>query len=66
MYISVTGGISFEYATVPLLIELAVEVAYPCPESAVGAGLTQLFNIISGVFLLLFLIPTECKLQLKK
>lgn len=56
-YISVTGGVSFEYATVPLLVELAVELGYPIPESVVGAILTLLFNIVAVVFLGLFQIP---------
>lgn len=60
VYLSVAGGIALQYATVPLLIELAVELAYPCPESVVGAFLTWTFNIVSGTFLLLFLIPSSC------
>lgn len=57
VYVSVAGGISFEYATVPLLVELAVELGYPIPESVTGATLTFLFNIVALVFLGIFQIP---------
>lgn len=59
VYMSVTGGVSFEYASVPLLVELAVELGYPIPESVTGAALTFLFNVVALVFLGLFQIPSD-------
>ncbi|KAK4294091.1 hypothetical protein Pmani_033260 [Petrolisthes manimaculis] len=56
-YVAVAGGLCFEYATVPLLVELGVELGYPIPESVTGAALTLVFNIISLIFLGLFQIP---------
>nr|XP_053630818.1 uncharacterized protein LOC128687385 [Cherax quadricarinatus] len=57
VYVAVAGGVSFEYATVPLLVELAVEIGYPIPESVTGAMLTFTFNLVALVFLGLFQIP---------
>lgn len=57
VYAAVAGGVCFEYATVPLLVELAVEIGYPIPESVTGAALTLLFNLVALVFLGLFQIP---------
>ncbi|XP_045134546.1 mucin-2-like isoform X2 [Portunus trituberculatus] len=59
VYVAVAGGLGFEYATVPLLVELAVEIGFPIPESVTGATLTFVFNIVSLVFLGLFQIPNE-------
>ncbi|XP_047482992.1 solute carrier family 49 member 4 homolog [Penaeus chinensis] len=59
VYISVAGGVSFEYASVPLLVELAVELGYPISESVTGAALTFLFNVVALVFLGLFQIPSD-------
>ncbi|XP_063873122.1 uncharacterized protein LOC135107335 isoform X1 [Scylla paramamosain] len=59
VYVAVAGGLGFEYATVPLLVELAVEIGFPIPESVTGATLTFVFNLVSLVFLGLFQIPNE-------
>ncbi|KAF2350283.1 Major facilitator superfamily domain, partial [Trinorchestia longiramus] len=60
VYLSVVGGVSLQYATVPLLTELAVEIAYPCPESVVGVLIIGSFNIVAAAFLLLLIIPSDC------
>ncbi|XP_018013542.1 uncharacterized protein LOC108670588 isoform X2 [Hyalella azteca] len=60
VYLSVAGGVALQYATVPLLTEFAVELAYPCPESVVGVMIIGSFNVVSAIFLLLFLIPSQC------
>lgn len=56
---AVTGGVSFQFASVPLLMEMTVEMVYPCSENVVGAVLTTSFNVISTTFLLMFQIPVE-------
>ncbi|CAL4067335.1 unnamed protein product, partial [Meganyctiphanes norvegica] len=56
---AVTGGISFQFACVPLLLEMTVEMVYPCSENVVGAVLTTAFNVVSTTFLLMFQIPVE-------
>lgn len=58
---TVSGGLCFQYATVPLLVELAVELGYPIPESLTGAALTFLFNIASIVFLGFYQLPGDCE-----
>ncbi|KAB7499942.1 hypothetical protein Anas_01761 [Armadillidium nasatum] len=60
VYIAIGGGYAFQFASVPLLIELGVELAYPCLEAVVGASYTASFNLLSLLFLLLFIIKTEC------
>ncbi|XP_042864097.1 solute carrier family 49 member 4 homolog [Penaeus japonicus] len=57
VYFTVVGGLSFNFATAPLFMELAVEAAYPCPEIVVGGMLMGLDNFVGLVFLLLFFIP---------
>ncbi|KAL7636258.1 UNVERIFIED_CONTAM: hypothetical protein RMT77_013016 [Armadillidium vulgare] len=60
VYIAIGGGYAFQFASVPLLIELGVELAYPCLEAVVGASYTASFNLLALLFLLLFIIKTEC------
>jgi len=62
VYASLAGGVALQYATAPLLVELTVELAYPCHEGVVGAFLCVTFNLVGGVFLFLYWIPTECYL----
>lgn len=57
VYAAVTGGLCFEYTTVPLFVELAVEIGFPIPENVTGASLTFIFNLVALVFLGLFQIP---------
>lgn len=59
VYAAVTGGLCFEYTTVPLLVELAVEIGFPIPENVTGASLTFIFNLVALVFLGLFQIPNS-------
>ncbi|XP_076029574.1 solute carrier family 49 member 4 homolog [Oratosquilla oratoria] len=59
VFISVVGGLSLQYASVPLFFELAVEIAYPTPEGVTGAFITGLFNLVSTIFLTLYLIPDD-------
>ncbi|KAK8732035.1 hypothetical protein OTU49_007149, partial [Cherax quadricarinatus] len=57
IYISLVGGLSFNFASVPLFFELAVESAYPCSEVIVGGLLTATNNFIGLLFLFIFFIP---------
>ncbi|XP_042858768.1 solute carrier family 49 member 4 homolog [Penaeus japonicus] len=56
-YISVTVGVACQFASVPLLLQLCLELAFPISEGVVGAVVTTCFAFVSLVFLLLFLIP---------
>lgn len=47
-------GTSFVIATMPLVMELAMEICYPAPEGVVGGWITIWFNIITVVFLSVF------------
>ncbi|KAL7635644.1 UNVERIFIED_CONTAM: hypothetical protein RMT77_013461 [Armadillidium vulgare] len=60
IYISVILGIGLQYSAVPLMIELAVELAYPSPENAVGTMLSAMLELSDVTFLLLMTIPTDC------
>ncbi|XP_045120073.1 solute carrier family 49 member 4 homolog [Portunus trituberculatus] len=57
IYLTVTGGISLNFAMSPLFFELAVESAYPCSEVMVGGVLTACNNLVGLCFLFLFLVP---------
>ncbi|XP_063591919.1 uncharacterized protein LOC134769007 [Penaeus indicus] len=56
-YISVTMGVSLEFASVPLLVQLGLELSFPVSEVVVGAVGAVCFSFVSLVFILLFLIP---------
>ncbi|XP_076067858.1 solute carrier family 49 member 4-like [Oratosquilla oratoria] len=57
VYASVALGMGFAYGCVPLFIELAVELAYPCPEIVVGGFLSAANNLVGIIFYFLFFIP---------
>ncbi|XP_068207131.1 solute carrier family 49 member 4 homolog [Palaemon carinicauda] len=57
VYVSVVGGLTLNYTTIPLFYELAAEIAYPVPEILVSAILTAADNLISTLFLSVFLVP---------
>ncbi|KAK7081249.1 hypothetical protein SK128_014410 [Halocaridina rubra] len=57
IYVSVVGGVTFNYTTIPIFFELAVEVVYPVPEILVSGILTAADNLTTTLFLLVFLIP---------
>ncbi|RXG58953.1 Disrupted in renal carcinoma protein 2-like protein [Armadillidium vulgare] len=56
LFVAVVFAISLQYSSVPLLIELAAELAYPCPESVIGAILTIMMDIVDTVFLLVLMV----------
>ncbi|KAL7635642.1 UNVERIFIED_CONTAM: hypothetical protein RMT77_013459 [Armadillidium vulgare] len=60
LFVAVVFAISLQYSSVPLLIELAAELAYPCPESVIGAILTIMMDIVDTVFLLVLMVPSKC------
>ncbi|KAB7494366.1 Disrupted in renal carcinoma protein 2-like protein [Armadillidium nasatum] len=60
VYISVILGIGLQYSAVPLMMELAVELAYPAPENAVGTMFSAMLELCDVAFLLLMMIPTDC------
>ncbi|XP_071539388.1 solute carrier family 49 member 4 homolog isoform X2 [Panulirus ornatus] len=57
VYVSVIGGTAFNFATIPLLFEVAIDLAYPVPEILVSGVITAADNIASVSFLLVFFIP---------
>ncbi|XP_076055520.1 solute carrier family 49 member 4 homolog isoform X2 [Oratosquilla oratoria] len=56
VYVSITLGMSFSFAAVPLFFELTVEILYPCSDIVCGAFLTFLENFVGIIFLLIFFI----------
>lgn len=50
-------GNSLVVATMPLAMELAMEICYPAAEGVVGGWITIWFNLITVIFLSLFSIP---------
>lgn len=61
IYVTVVGGVAFNFSTCPLFFELAVESAYPCSEVMVGGIMTAMNNFVGLCFLFLFFIPFESK-----
>ena len=61
VFVSIIVALSVQYASAPLLSELVVELSYPCPENVLGSIQTLCFDIVASLFLLLFMIPTDCK-----
>ncbi|XP_050711599.1 solute carrier family 49 member 4 homolog isoform X2 [Eriocheir sinensis] len=59
IYVTVVGGVAFNFSTCPLFFELAVESAYPCSEVMVGGIMTGANNFVGLCFLFLFFIPFE-------
>ncbi|KAG0726294.1 Disrupted in renal carcinoma protein 2 [Chionoecetes opilio] len=59
VYVSTVGGLTFSYSTMPLFIELSINLAYPVPELLVTSVLIAADNIVGAVFLFLFNIPDE-------
>lgn len=57
VYVSAVGGVSCSYATVPLFIEVSIDLAYPVPEILVTGTLIAADNLAGAFFLLLFNIP---------
>ncbi|XP_063591764.1 solute carrier family 49 member 4 homolog [Penaeus indicus] len=57
VYITVVAGVSLQFSSVPLLLQLCFELSYPIPEGVMGAIVTSFFSFVSLAFLLLFLIP---------
>lgn len=57
VYVSVMGALTFNYTTIPLFYELAVEMAYPVPEILVSGILTAADNLASTLFYFVFLVP---------
>ncbi|XP_047471182.1 solute carrier family 49 member 4-like [Penaeus chinensis] len=57
IYASVIGGMAVNFGATPLFVELAVELAYPCPEGVVTGFMVAVLNFTGAVFLFLFFIP---------
>ncbi|XP_063612936.1 solute carrier family 49 member 4-like, partial [Penaeus indicus] len=57
VYASVIGGMAVNFGATPLFVELAVELAYPCPEGVVTGFMVAVLNFTGAVFLFLFFIP---------
>ncbi|KAK7075865.1 hypothetical protein SK128_011930 [Halocaridina rubra] len=62
IYPSVIGIFSFGFATSPLFVELAVEIAFPCPEQVVTAFLLVSVNMFSSMSLFAFMIVNSGEL----
>ncbi|XP_042868371.1 solute carrier family 49 member 4-like [Penaeus japonicus] len=57
VYASVIGGMAVNFGATPLFVELAVELAYPCPEGVVTGYMVAVLNFTGAVFLFFFFIP---------
>ncbi|XP_023343452.1 disrupted in renal carcinoma protein 2 homolog [Eurytemora carolleeae] len=57
VFLLLLAGSSLVVASMPLSMELAMEVCYPAAECVVGGWISIWFNISSVVFLSLFNIP---------
>ncbi|XP_037079127.1 solute carrier family 49 member 4 homolog [Pollicipes pollicipes] len=56
LYCSTLLSISFAYSTSPLLLEYAAELSYPVSTDVIGAIISFCFNLVSALYLVLFLI----------
>ncbi|XP_069980569.1 solute carrier family 49 member 4 [Penaeus vannamei] len=57
VYTSVIGGMAVNLGATSLFVELAVELAYPCPEGVVTGFMEAVPNVTGAIFLFLFFIP---------
>lgn len=57
VYISVTLGVALQFSSVPILLQLCLDLSYPISEGVVGAVVSFFFAFVSLGFLLLFLVP---------
>ncbi|XP_045583403.2 solute carrier family 49 member 4 homolog [Procambarus clarkii] len=57
VYVSVVGGVAFNYATIPLFYEMGIDLAYPAPEILVSGAITAADNLTTTLFLSIFFIP---------
>nr|XP_053646555.1 solute carrier family 49 member 4 homolog isoform X1 [Cherax quadricarinatus] len=57
VYFSVIGSVSCNFATIPLLFEVGLDLAYPVQEILVSGVIVLMDNITCVIFLLAFFIP---------
>ncbi|KZS19268.1 Disrupted in renal carcinoma protein 2 [Daphnia magna] len=57
LYATVIIGSCANYATTPLFMELAVEMAFPVDETVVGGFMSCTYNLVGALFLFAFFIP---------
>ncbi|CAL4096041.1 unnamed protein product, partial [Meganyctiphanes norvegica] len=57
IYLSIIGGCSCSYGTIPLFFEMGAELTYPVPEIMMSGILTAADNLTSIIFLLGYLVP---------
>ncbi|KAK8406269.1 hypothetical protein O3P69_007163 [Scylla paramamosain] len=57
VYVSAVGGVSFSFSTMPLFMEIAIDLVYPSPELLVTAVMVAADSVTGMIFLLLFNIP---------
>ncbi|KAL7637813.1 UNVERIFIED_CONTAM: hypothetical protein RMT77_011425 [Armadillidium vulgare] len=58
VFVSVSLGLSLNYATIPLFYELSVEILYPAHEVLVGGVVTAFDSITTSAFLLIYSLRT--------
>ncbi|KAB7494677.1 Disrupted in renal carcinoma protein 2-like protein [Armadillidium nasatum] len=58
VFVSVSLGLSLNYATIPLFYELSVEILYPAHEVLVGGVVTAFDSLTTSAFLLIYLFRT--------
>ena len=59
LYLLLIPAVTLAQSSSPIAFELSVENSYPVSEGVIGGWLTGWFNVLGGVFFLIFLIPDE-------
>ncbi|XP_045129384.1 solute carrier family 49 member 4-like isoform X2 [Portunus trituberculatus] len=62
VYVTAVGSLSFSLSTLPLFMEMAIDLVYPSPELLVTAVMIAADNVTGMVFLFLFHIPDSLHL----
>ena len=57
VYVLLLTGNTLVVSSMPLSMELAMEICYPVPEGVVGGWISIWFNVITVIFLSLFSVP---------
>ena len=61
VYVTAVGSLSFSLSTLPLFMEMAIDLVYPSPELLVTAVMIAADSVSGVVFLFLYNIPDSRK-----
>lgn len=64
IYVSTVGAIACNYGAIPLFYEVAVDMAFPVPETLVAGVMTATDCFVSTLFLIILSIPNTGKNQI--